>query len=368
MKDKHAIKNMEYWKKKNNIPGIEALADSGLTDGRAGSSAFQMATPGSSPNKGFLQNIGQGLVGKGKMGFLNPALWAARGVKNTLDADPTTTNVFGGGTGDEAFGGVFGGGQPELQIPQPALATQPQPQVPLAMKKSPFQQEGIEQVSPEQPTEELVMVQADDFENPQTGEMVATENLQIDDSGLIPIVNKEGMYYVTDNEGTEIPVSPDHESIVPRSVVQGVEPGRAMQEAIADYKSGKTNAPLNQKEAVDPTERVYGFDQYEAGDMVSEDDLEEAFTRTGNDPKDYPQLTVQDYSEIRVDEKGMYVQKLKEDEDIKGLEIDNAMGGVGGGGLQMQSPVKNYKNPQDYKVFNFGNKPTPFEKLKKKRY
>ena len=45
------IKNMEYWKKKNNIPGIEALADSGLTDGRAGSSAFQMATPGSSPNK-----------------------------------------------------------------------------------------------------------------------------------------------------------------------------------------------------------------------------------------------------------------------------------------------------------------------------
>lgn len=39
------IKNMEYWKKKNNIPGIEALADSGLTDGRAGSSAFQMAAP-----------------------------------------------------------------------------------------------------------------------------------------------------------------------------------------------------------------------------------------------------------------------------------------------------------------------------------
>ena len=24
-----------------------------------------------------------------------------------------------------------------------------------------------------------------------------------------------------------------------------------------------------------------------------------------------------------------------------------------------ESPAKNYKNPQDYKVFNFGNKPTP---------
>ncbi len=60
------IKNMEYWKKKNNIPGIEALADSGLTDGKAGSSAFQMATPGSSPNKGFQRNHRKGLKYKGK--------------------------------------------------------------------------------------------------------------------------------------------------------------------------------------------------------------------------------------------------------------------------------------------------------------
>lgn len=42
MEDKQIIKNMEYWKKKNNIPGIEALKDSGLTDGRAGSSPFQL--------------------------------------------------------------------------------------------------------------------------------------------------------------------------------------------------------------------------------------------------------------------------------------------------------------------------------------
>ena len=30
-----------------------------------------------------------------------------------------------------------------------------------------------------------------------------------------------------------------------------------------------------------------------------------------------------------------------------------------------KSPVKNYKNPQDYKVFNMGNKPTPVQKHKK---
>ncbi len=87
MENKQVIKNMEYWKKKNNIPGIEALESAGLTDGRAGSAPFQMATPGSSPNKGWLQNLGQGLIGKGKLGFMNPAMWAARGIKNTLDND-----------------------------------------------------------------------------------------------------------------------------------------------------------------------------------------------------------------------------------------------------------------------------------------
>ena len=39
-------------------------------------------------------------------------------------------------------------------------------------------------------------------------------------------------------------------------------------------------------------------------------------------------------------------------------------GGVGGP-MQKASPYKNYKNPQDYEIFNLGNKPTPFEKHKK---
>jgi hypothetical protein len=83
-------------------------------------------------------------------------------------------------------------------------------------------------------------------------------------------------------------------------------------------------AAVGGEEQVDPTERVYGFDQYEPGDMISEDDLEEAFTRTGNNPKDYPQLAVQDYSEVREDENGRYVELLKEDEEIKGLETGDA--------------------------------------------
>ena len=88
--NKQAVKNMEYWKKKNNIPGIEALAGSGLTDGKAGSSAFQMATPGDSPNK------------------FNPfgAIGSAIGA------------IGGGGGGSSMFGGIggsiFGGGLKEM--------------------------------------------------------------------------------------------------------------------------------------------------------------------------------------------------------------------------------------------------------------
>ena len=55
-----------------------------------------------------------------------------------------------------------------------------------------------------------------------------------------------------------------------------------------------------------------------------------------------------------------------EDPDQPGEYVDTPSGVPGmGGPMQMASPYKNYKNPQDYKVFNWGNKPTPFEKRKK---
>ena len=51
--------------------------------------------------------------------------------------------------------------------------------------------------------------------------------------------------------------------------------------------------------------------KYKKGDLVSEDDLEAKFKRSGSNTKDYPQLSVQDYSPVKVDEKGPYVIKLK---------------------------------------------------------
>jgi len=60
-------------------------------------------------------------------------------------------------------------------------------------------------------------------------------------------------------------------------------------------------------------DRVYGFKNYKVGDMVSEDDFESKFSQKGNKAKNYPQLSVQDYSNVKKDELGRkYVEKLND--------------------------------------------------------
>jgi hypothetical protein len=113
-------------------------------------------------------------------------------------------------------------------------------------------------------------------------------------------------------------------------------------------------AAVGGEEQVDPTEKIYLSRQiklnYKVGDLVDEDDFEAQFKLSGNDPEDYPQVAVQDYSEIREDENGMYVQKLKPGEDIKGLETNDTMGGVGEAPMEMRSPTKIYskEDPEKY--------------------
>ena len=131
-----AVKNMEYWKNKNNIPGIEALADSGLTDGRAGSSPFQIATPGSSPNKnmikkalGFMNPLSGGPLGAG-IRALAPNSQMAQGM-----TDPF--GFQGGGGAGAMFGGMAGGAAPE-ENPMAAVPMQ----TPMAMESPMKQEEG----------------------------------------------------------------------------------------------------------------------------------------------------------------------------------------------------------------------------------
>ncbi len=60
-------------------------------------------------------------------------------------------------------------------------------------------------------------------------------------------------------------------------------------------------------------DRVYGFKKYKVGDHVSEDDLESKFTLTGDNPKNYPQSSIQDYSSVKKDKLGRkYVEKLND--------------------------------------------------------
>ena len=69
------IKNMEYWKKKNNIPGIEGLEDSGLADGRAGSSPFQIVQP-------------------------NPVVAPVDPIKKPTPPEPLSNGAMSGGVGE----------------------------------------------------------------------------------------------------------------------------------------------------------------------------------------------------------------------------------------------------------------------------
>jgi hypothetical protein len=79
--------------------------------------------------------------------------------------------------------------------------------------------------------------------------------------------------------------------------------------------SGFGNSPmkvdLTKKTGEGPrANRIRVSDKYKVGDFISEDDLESKFKRKGGDPKDYPQLSVQDYSRVKKDDMGLYVEKL----------------------------------------------------------
>tara|TARA_R110000782_G_scaffold11354_1_gene34602 strand:- start:6 stop:293 length:288 start_codon:yes stop_codon:yes gene_type:complete len=52
--------------------------------------------------------------------------------------------------------------------------------------------------------------------------------------------------------------------------------------------------------------------KYKIGDYVSEDDIEGTFSQKGKNPKNYPQLSAQDYSEVKGDKNSNYITKLKE--------------------------------------------------------
>ena len=59
----------------------------------------------------------------------------------------------------------------------------------------------------------------------------------------------------------------------------------------------------------DDKNKIRVSNKYNEGDLISEDDLEGSFSKKGSDSKDYPQLSVQDYSTVKKDKEGNYVTR-----------------------------------------------------------
>jgi hypothetical protein len=75
-------------------------------------------------------------------------------------------------------------------------------------------------------------------------------------------------------------------------------------------KNGNDKKPPRQPNEGPVEKRIYINDSNKVGGYVSEDELESKFSKKGGNPKDYPQLSVQDYSTVKKDSKGKYVVKL----------------------------------------------------------
>ena len=57
------------------------------------------------------------------------------------------------------------------------------------------------------------------------------------------------------------------------------------------------------------SKKIRVADSNKVGGYVSEDELESKFSQEGDDPSNYPQLSVQDYSKVKEDSQGKYVVK-----------------------------------------------------------
>tara|TARA_Y100000401_G_scaffold88756_1_gene74271 strand:- start:615 stop:962 length:348 start_codon:yes stop_codon:yes gene_type:complete len=69
---------------------------------------------------------------------------------------------------------------------------------------------------------------------------------------------------------------------------------------------------FDSKEYEPQSTRIYLDDEYKVGDYANEDDFEAQFKQKGDKAKNYPQLSVEDYSTVKKDARGFYVTK-KED-------------------------------------------------------
>ena len=112
------IKNMEYFKKKNNIPGIDSASEAGLrtTDGRATSAPFQMKEE-DSPNKSIFGGLGQALGINKKIGNM---FGLGNADKQVMGMANQAVNLGQGAAGQQAANPVVQPVQQPVQSPMQA--------------------------------------------------------------------------------------------------------------------------------------------------------------------------------------------------------------------------------------------------------
>mgnify|MGYP003140051896 FL=1 len=112
------IKNMEYFKKKNNIPGIDSASEAGLrtTDGRATSAPFQMKEE-DSPNKFIFGGLGQALGINKKIGNM---FGLGNADKQVMGMANQAVNLGQGAAGQQAANPVVQPVQQPVQSPMQA--------------------------------------------------------------------------------------------------------------------------------------------------------------------------------------------------------------------------------------------------------
>ena len=103
-------------------------------------------------------------------------------------------------------------------------------------------------VKAEKKKSNLIFVKSDYTINPRTREKVFSEEMKTDDDHRTSVnVSRSpenfGLFTVKKENGSEVPVNPSHDSVVPRSVVKDVPRGSEHQKVVGEYNKSRQDSP-----------------------------------------------------------------------------------------------------------------------------
>lgn len=110
----------------------------------------------------------------------------------------------------------------------------------------------VKPVKAENKKSNLIFVKTDYTIDPRTREKVWSDEMEVEDDYKTPVnVSRSpenfGLFTVKKEDGSEVPVNPSHDSVVPRSVVKDVPIGSKHQKAVGEYNESRQN-PLSPAE------------------------------------------------------------------------------------------------------------------------